>query len=157
MVNSNEFYTYAYLHEDGTPYYIGKGKGKRAYSKVHNVILPPKERIIFLKKNLIEEEAFKHEIYMISIFGRKDLGTGILDNKTNGGDNPPKQYKTLYTPYERTPEIREKCSKSSHRKGRPGKQSEEEIERKKETMRKVWAEGKRKKLPRDSNGRFVKI
>jgi hypothetical protein len=41
-------------------------------------------------------------------------------------------------------------------KGRPGKQSLEEIERKKESMKKVWAEGKRKKLSRDSNGRFLK-
>ena len=33
-----------------------------------------KSRIIFLKQNLTEEEAFKHEIYMIAVFGRKDLG-----------------------------------------------------------------------------------
>jgi len=81
------YYTYAYLREDRTPYYIGKGKGNRINSK-NRTIKPPKDksRIIFLKQNLTEEEAFKHEIYMISVFGRKDLGTGILHNRTNGGE-----------------------------------------------------------------------
>ena len=81
------YYTYAYLREDRTPYYIGKGQGKRIYSK-NRRIKPPKDksRIIFLKQNLTEEEAFKHEIYMIDVFGRKDLGTGILHNLTDGGE-----------------------------------------------------------------------
>ena len=83
----NDYYTYAYLREDKTPYYIGKGKGGRVYTR-HKRIKPPKDKslIIFLKKNLTEEEAFKHEIYMIAIFGRKDLGTGILRNLSNGGE-----------------------------------------------------------------------
>ena len=81
------YYTYAYLREDKTPYYIGKGSGKRIYSK-DRTIKPPKDksRIIYLKQNLTEEEAFRHEIYMIDVFGRKDLGTGILYNMTNGGE-----------------------------------------------------------------------
>ena len=85
----NNYYTYAYLREDGTPYYIGKGKGYRAYYKNRRKqIQPPKDRrrIIFLKQNLTEEEAFKHEMYMIAVFGRKDLGTGILRNRTDGGE-----------------------------------------------------------------------
>ena len=83
------YYTYAYLREDKTPYYIGKGQGKRIYSKQKH-IKPPKDksRIIYLKQNLTEEEAFKHEIYMIDVFGRKDLGTGILHNRTDGGEGP---------------------------------------------------------------------
>ena len=84
----NEYYTYAYLREDRTPYYIGKGKGNRLYKKGSRVFAPPKDksRIIYLKQNLTEEEAFKHEIYMIDVFGRIDLGTGILHNRTDGGD-----------------------------------------------------------------------
>jgi hypothetical protein len=83
----NEYYTYAYLREDGTPYYIGKGKGKRINERQHNRInLPVKERRIYLKQNLTEAEAFRHEIYMIAVFGRKDLRTGILQNQTNGGE-----------------------------------------------------------------------
>jgi hypothetical protein len=82
------FYTYAYLREDRTPYYIGKGSGNRAYRRTKKCIKPPKDksRIILLKQNLTEEEAFRHEKYMINVFGRKDLGTGILHNRTNGGD-----------------------------------------------------------------------
>ena len=84
----NEYYTYAYLREDRTPYYIGKGKGNRLYKRSSRVFAPPKDksRIIFLKKSLTEQEALRHEIYMIAVFGRKDLGTGILHNRTDGGD-----------------------------------------------------------------------
>ena len=82
------YYTYAYLREDRTPYYIGKGQGNRIFNKNKGDIKPPKDksRIIYLKQNLTEEEAFRHEIYMIDVFGRKDLGTGILRNRTDGGD-----------------------------------------------------------------------
>jgi hypothetical protein len=83
----NNYYTYAFLREDGTPYYIGKGTANRIYDNRRLVRFPKDlSRRIFLKKNLTEEEAFKHEIYMIAVFGRKDLGTGILHNKTNGGE-----------------------------------------------------------------------
>jgi hypothetical protein len=87
MVNPNRFYTYAYLREDRTPYYIGKGEKDRIYS-TNRKINKPKDisRIIFLKQNLIEAEAFRHEIYMIAVFGRIDLGTGILYNMTDGGE-----------------------------------------------------------------------
>ena len=88
MVNPKRFYTYAYLREDRTPYYVGKGGRKRLYKKGKGEVGKPKDksRIIYLKQNLTEEEAFKHETYMIAVFGRKDLGTGILRNKTNGGE-----------------------------------------------------------------------
>ena len=84
----NNFYTYAYLREDRTPYYIGKGSGKRVYVRQGRTVLIPKDRnrIILLKQNLTEEEAFRHEKYMIAVFGRKDLGTGILRNLTDGGE-----------------------------------------------------------------------
>lgn len=82
------YYTYAFLREDRTPYYIGKGKGNRAYKRRKTDIKPPKDksRILILKQNLTEEEAFRHEVYMIAVFGRKDLGTGILHNRTDGGE-----------------------------------------------------------------------
>jgi hypothetical protein len=82
------FYTYAFLREDKTPYYIGKGTNKRIKEKRQRCCNLPidKSRIIILKQNLSEEEAFRHEVYLIAIYGRKDLGTGILHNRTNGGE-----------------------------------------------------------------------
>ena len=115
------YYTYAYLREDGTPYYIGKGSGNRAYATHYNTYVPPKERILILKDNLTEEEAFKHEIYMINVYGRKDLRTGILWNRTDGGDGSSGHKHTeemrklisQKTKEGMTPEVRKKLSKSS--------------------------------------------
>ena len=106
------YYTYAYLREDGTPYYIGKGSGDRI-NKNHGrpCNKPSLDRRIKLKTNLTEEEAFKHEVYMISLFGRKDLGTGILYNKSNGGEGNSGLIMSQ--------ETREKMSKSGKGKKKP--------------------------------------
>lgn len=101
MVNPYRFYTYAYLRVDRTPYYIGKGKLRkrnkyhRCYYGKHHVPIPPQERILILKENILEEDAFKHEKYMISVFGRKDIGTGILRNLSDGGEGHSGRVKSI--------------------------------------------------------------
>lgn len=82
----DEYYVYAYLRENGTPYYIGKGKGNRAYNADHLVDLPSKDKIKIILKNLTEEQAFFNEKDFISWYGRLDINTGILENRTNGGE-----------------------------------------------------------------------
>ena len=83
-----DYYVYAYIRKsDSTPYYIGKGKGNRAYCKRHSVTVPTdKSKIIFYHTNLTEDESRTLEKHYIKLYGRKDLGTGILYNQTNGGD-----------------------------------------------------------------------
>ncbi len=89
MSAMNIYYVYAYLRSDGTPYYIGKGKGNRAYGRHRHISVPKdKTMIVLLHENMSEENAFAKEIELIAFHGRKNNGTGILRNHTDGGEGP---------------------------------------------------------------------
>lgn len=87
-----KFYTYIFLRSTkstigdiGSPYYIGKGHGKRAFVKRKNA---PKDKfnIKLIAENMNEADAFQLEMLLIKQYGRIDLGTGCLRNLTDGGD-----------------------------------------------------------------------
>jgi hypothetical protein len=89
------FYVYAFLREKDSargkrmsPYYIGKGCGNRAWSNLRRKALKPTDpsRIVLLRRNLEEDEAYKWEVFYIAHYGRIDNGTGMLWNMTDGGD-----------------------------------------------------------------------
>lgn len=83
------YYIYAYLRVDGSPYYIGKGKDRRAWYKgKSDTISKPNDKnlIVIMESNLTEIGSLALERFYIRWYGRKDLGTGILRNMTDGGD-----------------------------------------------------------------------
>jgi hypothetical protein len=90
----NDYYVYLYLRSCDSscaprlsPYYVGKGRNKRAFS-FHRTIPRPRDKqfIVFAEENLTEAEAFALEKYYIALYGRIDNGTGILRNLTDGGE-----------------------------------------------------------------------
>jgi hypothetical protein len=93
--DSRRFYVYAFLRNKDSsagpkysPYYIGKGSGNRAWSNTGRKTRKPVDStfIVLLRQNLTEEEAFRWEIFYINHYGRLDRNTGVLRNKTDGGE-----------------------------------------------------------------------
>jgi hypothetical protein len=115
-MDMNDYYVYVYLNQlkEGTwsyrdhifnyqPFYVGKGRRKRDImhlcpfmlnqktiknSTIKSIINETGEMPIHCRiySGLTNEEAINIEKDFILMFGRKDNGTGILSNNTDGGD-----------------------------------------------------------------------
>lgn len=88
MTIYDSYYVYAYLRKrDLTPYYIGKGSKNRINEKHRFVSVPKNKNLrVVLESNLTEVGALALERRYINWYGKKSDGTGILLNKTDGGD-----------------------------------------------------------------------
>lgn len=131
-MQDTSYYVYYYLRskdgdsgKKGTPYYVGKGKGKRIVTK-HKRISVPKDPTYRVKiaECLTEEQAHKIERVHIKLWGRIDLGTGILHNLTDGGEGSAghtwseekrKKQRGISQEIWSRPEVKDKHRRSMHR------------------------------------------
>lgn len=96
-----EFYVYVYRDPlDGTPVYVGKGRGNRAIShtwlksrtndRLGKLVVNRAEQGHAMEPEIVarcsEENALLIEQALIKYFGRAELGEGPLCNSTDGGD-----------------------------------------------------------------------
>lgn len=101
------FYVYIYIDpRDNTPFYVGKGKGRRSLyhvrisksklqhresnrlkvNKIRKILSLGLEPIVEIIPMETEELALQKEIDLIEKYGRIDNSTGSLTNLTNGGE-----------------------------------------------------------------------
>jgi hypothetical protein len=91
-----EYYVYRHFKlNTNEVFYIGMGKEKnlkRAHSKRyrnnhwHNTVEKYGYYVDVVATNLSEEEAKELEVFLIKLYGRRDLNTGTLVNMTDGGE-----------------------------------------------------------------------
>ena len=156
----NIYYVYAYLNlKTGKPYYIGKGQDDRIDAPHKNLNIPPDpNNRVKLAESLSEQDAWNLEVKLIEQYGRKDIGTGILLNKTVGGvGGDTSMYRTYAPMSEETKrklsETKAKNKKEPWNKGKrgiahisPGNRKPRSEETKRKIREGVLATNARKKV-----------
>jgi hypothetical protein len=145
-----QFYTYLWLRDDGTPYYVGKGKGRRGFrSQGHNMHRPKSQARISVQFWESEDKAFEMEKWWIVFYGRKDLGTGCLRNLTDGGDG--------ISGFVHSEDFKKRIAESNRRRAKP-KPIKEKKSRKKYSEEAKQRMSKAQKLSweRDRKGKIRK-
>ena len=88
MLELNVWFVYCYLRTGSNlPYYIGLGSRSDRVTGRHSCKVPKdRSRIRIMRQGLTKEAAIYWERFYIARYGRRDLGTGALVNRTHGGD-----------------------------------------------------------------------
>jgi hypothetical protein len=141
--------------DNNKPFYIGIGKtNKRAYSRSKrnkywiSIVEKTEYKVEILFDDLTWEQACEKECEFIKLYGRKDKGTGILTNMTDGGDgakNPSEYAKEL---------SRKRLTGNTYRRGT--KNNDLTIEKiKKARANQIITEEHKKKISEAGKGRVV--
>jgi len=95
---------YVYVHRKATTgevFYVGKGKGRRAYITSarsdwwHRTVKKHGHVVEIVAYGLQEWYAFELEVELIALYGRRDRGDGVLLNVTDGGEGASGSYHSV--------------------------------------------------------------
>jgi len=164
----NSYYIYFHINPlKNEIFYVGKGKGKRAYSHTgrslywRNITKKYGYIVDITEDGLTEQEAFDREVFYINKIGRKDLGLGSLVNMTDGGDGPSGVIRSQET-IEKTKESRKgyKTSdetKKKMSKSQTGRKQSDEAKKKVSDARKgkTLSEEHKRKLSESHKGKTL--
>ena len=138
-------------NKDFSIFYVGIGKDvKRAYRKSQRsnywerVAKKYGYTVEILREDISQEDACELEILLIEEYGRRDLGTGILVNMTDGGELNLGKTVSL--------ETREKISKANKGKTR-SKELREKMSR--DYMGRVHSKETREKISKAQIGKVI--
>jgi len=88
MEERNDFYVYVHTRAtDGSIFYVGKGKGKRAWSKYSrnkhwkHIVAKHGYNVVIVQRDLTEGQSLELEVMLIA-----DIGKENLCNLTDGGE-----------------------------------------------------------------------
>jgi hypothetical protein len=87
-MEQTRWFVYCYLRtHSNRPYYIGIGSRADRMTSRHSCKVPrDRGRIRVMRTGLTKQQAINWEMFYIARYGRKDLGTGCLMNRTAGGE-----------------------------------------------------------------------
>lgn len=136
-------------------FYIGIGKNiSRPYSKYkrneywNSIVKKCEYKVELLHVDITWEEACNFEKELITKYGRKDIGTGILSNMTDGGDggvNPNQNARKIF---------RDKMIGNTYRRGsKHTQESRQKIKEKRKLQ--VYTEEHKNKISEAGKGRIV--
>lgn len=93
---SRQFFVYVYRSPDGSPFYVGKGLRSRISQRGNRspeflaylaaLVAQGLEPIVDVEPQPDEATAYLRERELIALYGRSNIGTGSLVNKTSGGE-----------------------------------------------------------------------